>query len=429
MLLTVDPVSFLRGTVRLPASKSYSIRAFMIAACGGRSTVVNPSNCDDVKVSMRAARFLGARMRQVRPGRWNIDAARCRPRLCRINVKESGTVLRFLLPLLALRGKKAIVTGEGTLRGRPNAFLTQTLRAMGVDVKGMGKQEGIPIRMKGGALRGGRVAVDGSLSSQFISALLIACPQLRHDTHLTLRGRRLVSIDYITMTRQVLSKSGIKIDKRGLRHYRIKGNQKFQGLKNFTVPSDYGLAAFLMAAAVLTPSDVTLTGNLKDESAQADGRIIPLLKRMGATFQKTSTRIRIKGPFRLKGGSFSLKDCPDLVPVMAVLALFAKGKTRLYNIGHARAKESDRISDLRTELLKVGARITEQRESLIIDPRDGYARNRLLDPHKDHRLAMAFCILGLKLGARVKDVECTRKSYPDFVRDITALGASARVDK
>jgi 3-phosphoshikimate 1-carboxyvinyltransferase len=258
-----------------------------------------------------------------------------------------------------------------------------------------------------------------------VSALLIAAPQLPEDTEVILRGKRLVSTDYITMTCAVLAKSGIRIEQKGPRVYRIKGRQKFKGLTNFTVPSDYGLAAFLMAAAALNGSDVTLNGNLNDRLIQADGHIMDFLDRMGVAIRRTSKSMCIKGPCELKGGTFSLKDCPDLVPVMAVLAMFAKGKTRLCHIAHARAKESDRISDLHNELLKVGAKIIEKNDEMIIIPQTKYKENCLLDPHQDHRLAMAFCVLGLKLGARVKDIECTHKSYPGFVPDFKKIGAAA----
>jgi len=422
MILTVKPASTLKGTVKLPASKSYSIRAFMTAACGGSSIIVNPSNCEDALVSVQIARHLGARIKVDKnsaKSRWHVVAARNNPRYSKINVNESGTVLRFLLPQLAYYGKKATVVGKGTLRGRPNYHLTRTLRKMGIDIRGSGKKESIPVRMNGGKLEGGKLIIDGSLSSQFISALLMTCPRLMKNSKLLLQGKNLVSTDYIAMTCQV-------IEKKGLRQYRIRGNQKFKGLKNFTVPSDYGLAAFLMASAVLTKSNVVLTGNLKDDLIQADAHILPLMKRMGVKFQKTTHAIRVKGPQPLRGGVFSLKNCPDLVPIMAVLALFAKGKTRLINIAHVRSKESDRISDLRKELLKVGANIKEKRDALIIDPQDTYRSNCLLDPHNDHRLAMSFCVLGSKLGARVKDIECTRKSYPDFVKDFRMLGNLVR---
>ncbi len=422
MFLIVKPSPDLKGKIQLPASKSYSIRAFMIAACGGKSVIIDPSDCDDAKVAMQVARALGFKVIRSQNNSWIVDAKARASLPAEINVKESGTVLRFILPLLALRNKAVKVCGEGTLLGRPNQFLIQALRERGVKIKGQGKKESAPIEIEPGLLKGGKIAIDGTLSSQFISALLITCPQLTQNTNLILKGRTLVSTDYITMTLQVLAKSGIQIQQKSTREYFIEGNQKFKGLRRFTVPSDYGLAAFLMGAAILVKSDITLTGWLKDDFIQADGHILPLLKQMGANFRKTSKFIQIQGPCLLKGGTFSLKDCPDLVPIMAVLALFAKGKTRLTNIKHARVKESDRISDLRKEFLKVGAKVDEKENELIIYPQNDYRPNCLLDPHHDHRLAMAFSVLGIKLGARVKDIECCAKSYPGFARDFKAMG-------
>jgi 3-phosphoshikimate 1-carboxyvinyltransferase len=422
MNLTVNQTPQIKGKITLPASKSYSIRAFIVAACGGKSTIINPSDCDDALVAIRVAEALGAKITQKKDC-WIVQAdLASRNKTTRVNVGESGTALRFLLPLLSLRGKKVVVMGEGTLRGRPNLFLNQTLRSMGVDIRGKGAKESVPITIQGGELKGGHVSIDGSLSSQFISALLISCPRLKEDTRLTLIGKKLVSLDYITMTRQVLNECGIQIKEKDCRNYFIPGGQKYKGFKNFQVPSDYGLAAFLMAAAALVKSDVVFKGNLKDRFIQADGHILKLLKRMGVRFKKTDSAISMKGPFNLKGGEFSLKDCPDLVPIMSVLALFAQGKTRLYGIAHARAKESDRISDLRHELLKVGAKIEERDDELIIYPQATYKTHTTLDPHSDHRLAMSFSVLGLKLAVTVKDIECSRKSYPQFVQDFKSLG-------
>lgn len=428
MILKVKPHHYLNGNIELPASKSYSIRAFLIAACGGNSRIIRPSDCDDAKVAMAVAGHLGARIMRRAKASWAVRVPQALPknkyRLTRINVKESGTVLRFLLPLLSLGQQRVRIVGEGTLRGRPNYHLTRVLRSQGVAIKGRGDEESIPIDLSGGQLKGGRMEINGSLSSQFISALLIACPQILEDTTLIIKGRKIVSSEYITMTQQVLKESGIRIHRKGQRVYTIKGGQTFKGLKNFIVPSDYGLAAFFLAAAALVKSKVVLSGHLKDDLIQADGKILGFLRKMGVKFTKTRHSLKISGPFQLKGGSFSLKDCPDLVPVMSILALFAKGKTRLYDIQHARVKESDRISDLRKELLKIGAKVTEKRNELIIHPQQKYKQNVLLDPHHDHRLAMAFCILGMKVGVRVKDIECTTKSYPGFVKDMKRIGVS-----
>lgn len=428
MILQVKPGS-LRGTVRLPASKSYSIRALLIAASGGNSLIQFSSDCEDAVVAKNAAVALGSKISSPHKDCYRIEAHKTRARLSRINVKESGTTLRFLLPLAALQGTKVKITGEGTLIGRPNKFLNETLRRMGVCIEGQGKEESVPITIHGGSLKGGRVEIDGSLSSQFISALCIAGAHLKEDTTLVIKGKELVSVDYIQMTTQILAEAGVKIKKNNEREYFIKGGQKFAGLKNFTVPSDYGLAAFLFAAAALTESKVELQGYFNDTFIQADGHILNFLKKMGVRLIRTKEAIRINGPFALKGGDFSLKDCPDLVPIMAVLALFAKGRTQLLNIRHARVKESDRISDLRQELLKVGAAIEEKEDALIIHPKPGdqYKNQMKLDPHHDHRLAMAFAVLGLKLGVTIKDIECTRKSYPGFVGDLKVLGASLKL--
>jgi len=410
IFLNCSSVKRLQGCIQLPASKSYSIRAFIIAAQGGISQIKQASNCEDAIVASKIARALRT-------------PSKLKSRI--FSVGESGTTLRFLLPLLALHTQKAKVEGKGTLKGRPNAHFCAALRQQGMDIRGSGDKESVPIIFNGGVLCGGRILVDGSLSSQFISALLISLPSLKSDSRVILTGKELVSLDYIQMTTEILAKAGIVIKKVSEREYIIKGGQRFKGLKNFYVPSDYGLAAFALGAAALLPSNIILKGNLDDTMIQSDGHILEFLKRMGVRFEKTSRAIKIKGPFELKGGVFSLKNCPDLVPIMSVLALFAKGKTKLVGIHHARAKESDRISDLRKELLKVGAKVSETKDTLTIEPRASYKTGQLLDSHDDHRLAMAFTVLGARIGCRVKGIESSHKSYPNFVKDMKALGVIA----
>ncbi len=403
MILTVRPLTKLKGSIYLPASKSYSIRAYFVAACGGQSKIIGSSDCEDAIVAKNIQQVLK-----------NKSAV--------FNVGESGTSLRFLLPLLSFQGKASVVKGKGTLVGRPNHHLCAALRRQGMEISGKGPNESVPISYKGGELQSGIIKIDGSLSSQFISALLIALPRLKEDSRIIITGHEVVSADYIIMTRQILAQAGIKCAVRGQREIIIKGNQQFKGLRNFHVPSDYGLAAFPMAAAALLPSKVVLKGYFNDDFVQSDGHILDFLKSMGVVFKKSGKAISMQGPFQLKGGTFSLKTCPDLVPIMSVLAMFAKGQTKLVDIYHARAKESDRISDLRKELLKVGACVSETKDALIIKPLPRYKNGQILDPHHDHRLAMAFTVLGLKIGCRVKDISCTHKSYPSFVKDMKTLG-------
>ncbi|MGE0268985.1 MAG: 3-phosphoshikimate 1-carboxyvinyltransferase [Candidatus Omnitrophota bacterium] len=422
MILRVLATEQLKGRVFLPASKSYSIRAFIASALGGESEIFHPSDCDDAVVASQAAKAFGAQIKRTKNNGWQIRANLTNSIPAEINVKESGTTLRLILPLLCLRNQPTRIIGEGTLNGRPNLFLTKAIREMGVDIRGKGEAESVPIVIKGGVIKGGRISVNGSVSSQFISALLMTLPLLKEDSQLRLTGK-IVSQDYILMTIQILKECGIKILQKDNRSYFIKGNQTYSGLHKFIVPSDDGLAAFLMAAAALIKSDLTLNGRFDPRFVQADGQIYDLLTSMDVKYKKTEKLIALRGPFRLKGGRFSLKNCPDLLPIMAVLALFAEGTTRLCDIAHARVKESDRISDLRNELLKIGAGIKETGDQLIITPQLSYKKDCLLDPHNDHRLAMAFCVLGLKVGVAVKDIECTSKSYPGFINDFKSIGA------
>ncbi|MBP9854987.1 MAG: 3-phosphoshikimate 1-carboxyvinyltransferase [Candidatus Omnitrophica bacterium] len=428
MIFRVIATNQLRGKVFLPASKSYSIRAFIASALGGESEIIRPSDCDDAVVASQAAKALGATIKRSKDNHWLIQADLAKKIPENINVKESGTSLRLILPLLCLREQLIKVDGEGTLIGRPNLFLLKTLRDMGINIRGTGENESIPITIQGGHMQGGKISIDGSVSSQFISALLMTLPLLKEDSQLKLVGK-IVSQDYIAMTLIILKQCGIRIVKKDDRTYFIKGNQIYKGLSKFIVPSDDGLAAFLLASAALVKSDLTFHGEFNSNFIQADGQIYDLLTLMDVKYRKTSKGITIKGPFRLKGGRFSLKNCPDLVPIMAVLALFAEGTTYLCDIAHARVKESDRISDLRHELLKIGAMVKETKDQLVITPKSSYKNDCVLDPHHDHRLAMAFCVLGLKVGVRVKDIECTHKSYPAFIKDFKSIGAKVLLNK
>ncbi|MBF0387095.1 MAG: 3-phosphoshikimate 1-carboxyvinyltransferase [Candidatus Omnitrophica bacterium] len=421
MQLKVLPAIALRGALALPASKSYSIRSFFVAACGGRSRIINPSDCDDAVVALAIARAFGSRVRAIKSG-YEVSAgpvAATRP--LKVKVRESGTSLRFVLPLLPFFSSTAEVNGSGTLVGRPNHHLCAALRDCGLLIQGAGAKESVPVIYSGGTLTGGRIVIDGSLSSQFVSALMIAAPLAQKDTRLVMAGDSLVSRDYVVMTRQILARAGIQVVPKGRREFLIPGGQGYKGLKNFKVPSDLGLAAFFMVAAALVPADITLQGFFDDSLVQSDGAILGFLAKMGLKFTRTAHAIKIKGPQRLQGGVFSLKDCPDLVPIMAVAAMFASGPVRLKDIGHARVKESDRISDLRKELLKVGANIEEKPDEMLISPGVAYKSGVTLDPHNDHRLAMAFAVLGLKLGVKVDNIECTKKSYPGFVKALASV--------
>jgi 3-phosphoshikimate 1-carboxyvinyltransferase len=429
MNLCVKPIgSYLKGEIVPPGSKSYSIRGFIIAALGGNSKIINPSLSEDVKVAISICRQLGARIARINNKVWQVQGIEKEIRFPKnLNVKESGTTLRFLLSLASLSSRKIIIKAEGTLNSRPNKPLISVLKRMGADINGRSILGTTPISIKKGNVKGTNIIIDGTLSSQFISSLLITTPLLDSDSTIRVVGDYIVSTPYIDMTLAVLKKAGIKIKKINSRFYKIKGRQCFKGLGIFRVPTDYGLSAFLMAAACLTNSRVVLRIT-SDNLIQADKKIIEFLERMGVKLKIFKNSILINGPMRLQGGNFCCRECPDLVPVLVVLGLFADRATRIYGIGHLRAKESDRITDFRTELFKLGAKVKEFNDQLIIYPVNKLRENCVIDPHNDHRLAMAFAVLGLRMGIIVKNIECVNKSYPDFLRDLRNLGAKIKLN-
>jgi len=423
MNVKIRPSLYLKGTVIPPPSKSYTIRAFIIASLGSKSKIINPSNSIDCKTALENCKYLGAKIRRVARDTYLIEGVKeIKKQLRFLNVKESGTTLRFLISLVSLFPGKTVIRGEGTLKSRPNKFLIDVLRKLGLNIKGRGFNHTVPIKIKGKKLKGGPVKIDGTLSSQFISSLLITCPNFTGDTSIKITGDCVVSKPYIDMTILMLKRSGVKIEKISKRNYYIHGNQGFKGLREFKVPPDYGLSAFFMAAASLVNSNIFIKGLGNDNLIQADKKILYFLKKMGVKFIKVKDGVRIKGPFKLKGNKFILRDTPDLIPVLGILALFAKGKTNLCGIKHARIKESNRISDFSRELKKVGARVFEKEDELIIYPCMDLNKDVIVDPHNDHRLAMAFSILGLKNGITVKNIECVSKSYPDFLKDLKKIG-------
>ncbi len=427
MKLFVWPSSCLRGKMIPPPSKSYSIRAFIVASLGTKSLIANPSLSDDVKAAISCCKNLGASIKKIRNNIWQVEGVKGKINFPKVlNTKESGTTLRFLISLAALSSGKMIINAEGTLRSRPNKPLISVLRKMSAQIKGSGKTETVPIFINRGGLKPGRIKIDGTLSSQFISSLLITAPLLNGNSVIEVVGDYLVSAPYIDMTVSVLKLAGIKIKKRNIRTYEIKGRQRYGGLKTFKVPVDYGLSGFLMAAASLIKSDVILE-IAKDNLVQADKKIVVLLKRMGIKLNISNQAVRIKGPQRIKGGDFDCSDCPDLVPVLGILALFGNKPSRFYGIGHLHAKESDRISDFAKELIKLGAKVQESQDEMTILPIKSIRSGCMLDPHKDHRLAMAFAILGLKTSLAIRDIQCISKSYPGFLQDLKKLGANLRV--
>ncbi|MEI6970895.1 MAG: 3-phosphoshikimate 1-carboxyvinyltransferase [bacterium] len=428
-VLRVGKTSRLYGMVQAPASKSYTHRAIMVAAMNGRSRIVNPLYCEDTLNTIALWKKLGARIIREAHG-LAIQGCGGIPALSRgrvVNVGESGTLLRFVLPLLALTGGPVTVNGRGSLLKRTNRQVVEVLQKWGVDIGGKGVEHRLPIRIgANGILPGGPAKVDGSVTSQVVSALLIAAPFARENTTLSLSSP-LVSRPYVDITIDVLKWAGVKVRREGDAAFAVRTGQVFKPRGSFTVHGDWSAGAFLIAAAVLTESDVVITDLVRD--SQGDRRIVNILRSMGAKIAESKTAISIRGPASLHGVDIDGSDIPDLVPILTVLGCFAAGTTRIRNVAHLVHKESDRLAMPAAELGKLGAKIVVSADGLTI--RQAALHGGVVSACNDHRIAMSLAVAGLGAGqdVTINGAGCIAKSYPGFVADMQKLRANIGFDR
>jgi 3-phosphoshikimate 1-carboxyvinyltransferase len=422
--LKVAPVGGLHGVVCAPASKSYTHRALIVSSLGDRARVINPLWCDDTRHTVAMCRRLGAEIRRVKGGReLLVRGCKRHPALSgkSVNVGESGTLLRFVLPLLSLTGRPVRVTGTGSLVTRPNAPVVDVLRSWGVDIHGRGRAHRLPIEIRPcGRLAGGLARVEGKVTSQVVSALLIAAPLADEDTTLLLDSR-LVSRPYVDITIDVLAWAGVKVERDGYKKFRVRSGQKPGVRGDFTVHGDYSSAAFLLAAAAATRSTVTVTDLVND--SQGDRRILSLLKAMGANVRRRGDKVTVTGGAHLRGVDVDASDIPDLVPVLTAMGCLAKGTTRIRNVAHLVHKESNRLSRPAGELGKLGAKIKLGKDEVVI--KHARLAGGKVSACGDHRIAMALAVaaIGQGLNLEITGAECIGKSYPGFVKDMKQLHA------
>jgi 3-phosphoshikimate 1-carboxyvinyltransferase len=335
-----------------------------------------------------------------------------------INCRESGTTLRFMIPVAALaQGKTTFVMGPSLSR-RPITPLLQSLGDLGV------KTQHNPslVVVYGGGIKGGETALRGDISSQFISGLLFACPRAKKDTHISLT-KPVESKGYVDMTVEVLCKHSIKVEvSKDYSSIRIPSGQDYKPFKH-RVPGDFSSAAYLLAAAAITSSKIRIY-NLDYTSKQGDKVILEILRQAGVNVHVGENHVEVHGainnPIKIDAG-----DIPDLVPACTAIACYAVGRSEIRNARRLRYKESDRLTALYTEFKKMGAHITVKGDSLTITgPCE--LHGALIDPHNDHRIAMACAVaaLGANGDSTIMNAECVSKSYPKFFRDLSLLGAN-----
>jgi 3-phosphoshikimate 1-carboxyvinyltransferase len=407
--------SEVHGAVDAPASKSYTHRAIICAALAeGSSRIRNALLSADTEATMRACRALGADVsgrKEIRIGGTEQLTAPKKP----VNCGESASTMRFFIPIAALASGTTVLTAEAGLLKRPMQPVVDALQMLGVQCSSVSGFP--PVTVHGGGIKGGTARIRGDVSSQFISGMLFAAPRAEGSVTIEVTTE-LESRNYVDITLDVLGKFGIGVSE-SARRFEISP-QHYEPC-DYTVEGDFSSAAFMLAAGALY-GRVRVTG-LNAASKQGDTQILGILKKMGARMSESNGAF-VTEASALRGVRIDATHIPDLVPILAVLGCFAAGKTTIFNAQRLRIKESDRLAAMCAALRSMGARISETEDGLAIEKSALYGAGISTN---DHRIAMACAIaaLGAQGNTTIENAECVSKSYPDFFRDLQALGARA----
>jgi 3-phosphoshikimate 1-carboxyvinyltransferase len=412
-----------KGKILAPPSKSYTHRGIIIASLAeGMSTIYNPLLSMDTAASIEGVKLMGAKA--VLEDKKLIIEGVEQPETPAdvIDAKNSGTTLRILTAVAGLvKSGYTVLTGDESLRRRPMQPLLDALQQLGVEAWSARLNGCAPVIVRGGGYKLRECTISGEISSQYISGLMIAGAKTSGGVLINITGR-IVSLPYIYATMKTQEVFGAKST--------ISNNQiitEGSGYRSaeFKVPGDYGLAAFILAIPFIAAGEVTVEG-LTPDLPQPDISIISIIKEMGGDVEQRGDEVAARHS-TLDGITVSLRDAPDLLPVISVLAAVADGETVITDVRHARFKESDRISVITSELKKAGIHVEEMPDGVRIRP--GEIKPATLDPHGDHRLFMAFSLLSIYSGGRilVKDPECVAISYPQFLKDLTSIGCEVEI--
>ena len=408
------------GRVKIPASKSQAHRLLICAALGQGETLIQ---CDglsaDITATMACLNALGADIRQTEAGCLRVRPIGQTPAgLCHLYCGESGSTLRFLLPVCGALGAEAVFHMEGRLPQRPLAPLDAELTAHGMSLR----QEN-DLLYCSGQLRSGDYALPGNVSSQYISGLLLALPLLAGDSCLNVTGN-VESEAYITMTEDALALAGIRLEKAGWR-YHIPGSQRGILPEALQVEGDFSNAAFFLCMGALSDAGLVIDG-LNPASHQGDRAVLDILRAFGAVVEQRSGSFAVRKG-QLHGITIDAQPIPDLIPVLSVVAALAQGETKIINAGRLRLKESDRLQSTTALLTALGADIQELEEGLVIHGRESLSGGSV-DSCGDHRIAMAAATAACGCTEEIF-LSCSQavgKSYPRFWDDFASLTGGSK---
>ena len=409
------------GEVTPPCSKSYAQRALAAALlASGRTTLRGIELCRDTLSAIATIKALGADVEIADDNTLYIDGG-LKPRCRRLNVGESGLAARLFTPVASLHNEPITIEGEGTLLHRPMAMMVEPLQELGVKVRDGGGR--LPIEVCG-PMRGGRITVDGSMSSQFVTGLLLSLPLAERDTTIEVEGA--VSTPYIDMTLETLERFGVEVmyNEGDYSQFYIEGGQSYKPV-DYTIESDWSAAATIMVAAAIA-GEVTIK-NISTLSRQADTAICRALERAGASIIIEESTITVAHR-KLEAFEFDATQCPDLFPALVALAAAAEGVSVISGIGRLRGKESDRGEVLRAEYAKLGIDIELDYDADQMRVVGAPIESAEVDSHDDHRIAMSLAITALRTDKEItiRNRECVAKSYPSFFDDLDSLRAVDR---
>ncbi|EDV0261433.1 3-phosphoshikimate 1-carboxyvinyltransferase [Salmonella enterica subsp. salamae] len=424
--LTLQPIARVDGAINLPGSKSVSNRALLLAALAcGKTVLTNLLDSDDVRHMLNALSALGINYTL------SADRTRCditgnggalrAPGALELFLGNAGTAMRPLAAALCLGQNEIVLTGEPRMKERPIGHLVDALRQGGANIDYLGQENYPPLRLRGG-FTGGDVEVDGSVSSQFLTALLMTAPLAPKDTIIHVKGE-LVSKPYIDITLNLMKTFGVEIANHHYQQFIVKGGQQYQSPGRYLVEGDASSASYFLAAGAIKGGTVKVTG-IGRNSMQGDIRFADVLEKMGATITWGDDFIACTRG-ELHAIDMDMNHIPDAAMTIATTALFAKGTTTLRNIYNWRVKETDRLFAMATELRKVGAEVEEGHDYIRITP-PAKLHHADIGTYNDHRMAMCFSLVALSdTPVTILDPKCTAKTFPDYFEQLARMSTPA----
>lgn len=414
--LTLNPINKINGEVFLPGSKSLSNRALLIAALAkGVTKITNLLVSDDIKHMLNALASLGIEYTLSDCGTECIVVGNngffTTEKPLELYLGNAGTAMRPLCAALAASDGEFILTGEPRMKERPIGHLVDALAQLNADVEYLENNDYPPVKINGKALTGDVVTIDGSISSQFLTAILMVAPLINTDTKIEIEGE-LVSKPYIDITLDIMSRFGVKVQNNNYQSFIVSGNQSYQAVERYMVEGDASSASYFLAAGAIKGGEITVHGVGK-LSVQGDKHFADVLEKMGAEVTWNNESITVKGK-SLTAVDMDMNHIPDAAMTIATAALFAEGTTSIRNIYNWRVKETDRLNAMATELRKVGAEVIEGEDYISITPPESL-KHAEIDTYNDHRVAMCFSLVALSdTPVTINDPKCTAKTFPDY---------------